>query len=81
MNFFRPSVFGYPARPPLSLPPPYTPLEVGPLVIPGQKHGTSGGKELVLLSKTLTIMSSIHSQLELLTRSVYSTALYTNTTN
>ena len=26
MNFFRPSVFGYPARPPLSLPPPpYTP--------------------------------------------------------
>ena len=35
MNFFRPSVFGYPARPPLSLPPPYTPpLEVGPLAIP-----------------------------------------------
>ena len=35
MNFFRPSVFGYPARPPLSLPPPYTPLEVGSLAIPG----------------------------------------------
>ena len=35
MNFFRPSVFGYPARPPLSLPPSlYPPLEVGPLAIP-----------------------------------------------
>ena len=36
MNFFRPSVFGYPARPP----PKFTPLpippslEVGPLAIP-----------------------------------------------
>ena len=40
MNFFRPSVFGYPARPPLSLPPSlYPPLEVGPLAIPGAKCG------------------------------------------
>ena len=34
MEFFRPSDFGYPARPPLSLPPPLYPLEVGPLAIP-----------------------------------------------
>ena len=32
--FFRPSVFGYPARPPLSLPPPYTPLRGRLLAIP-----------------------------------------------
>ena len=48
--FFRPSVFGYPVRPPLSLPAPYTPLEVGPLAIPDKKcspleghhHSTTG---------------------------------------
>ena len=40
MEFFRPSVFGYPARPPpLSSPLPYTPLEVGPLAIPAAMLG------------------------------------------
>ena len=34
MEFFRPSVNGYPARPHLVYPP-WTPLEVGPLANPG----------------------------------------------